>query len=224
MAGHEEEAGSGEAVTEVPHSAPKNPILRLIEIAREGFSRGWDPLDAKDRLDEIQFIADLVGPAPKPIAPNTITAEEYDELDLAVTSSAQAGLHRLAYLISISLQSISEYDRAMRMWDESLRKADESKKAGGSGALQVWTCVWCGEAKPSDATDAMKAHGETCTKSPFAETLRQCQDHNVKMDERIMVLIRALRRANGDADYCFVCSQTPSTGHAETCPLHEPTR
>lgn len=29
---------------------------RLLELAREGFSRGWDRLDAKDRLDEIESI------------------------------------------------------------------------------------------------------------------------------------------------------------------------
>lgn len=29
---------------------------RLLELAREGFSRGWDGLDARDRLTEIESL------------------------------------------------------------------------------------------------------------------------------------------------------------------------
>lgn len=32
----------------------KTRLARAVELAREGFSRGWDKLDKKERLDELQ--------------------------------------------------------------------------------------------------------------------------------------------------------------------------
>ena len=43
---------------------------RLVELAREGFSRGWDGLDARDRLDEIQRLEDGLTPAKCDFCPN----------------------------------------------------------------------------------------------------------------------------------------------------------
>lgn len=33
---------------------------RLLELAREGFSQGWDGLDSQERLDEIKRLEDNV--------------------------------------------------------------------------------------------------------------------------------------------------------------------
>ena len=43
---------------------------RLLELAREGFSRGWDGIDSQDRLQEIQQIEDRLTPAKCDFCPN----------------------------------------------------------------------------------------------------------------------------------------------------------
>lgn len=42
-------------------------------------------------------------------------------------------------------------------------------------------------------------------------------DVHLSVSERLRILRAALARVEDDSDYCYVCDQHPSTGHADDC-------
>lgn len=94
----------------------------------------------------------------------SMTEAEYAEL-IDLIGDDRIG-YRAAYIIKRACDTIDGLAVDLGRWLEHLDSVTKDKPAG---ALQVWSCVWCGHLSPASDIDGRTRHTFGCQMSPVAQ-------------------------------------------------------